>query len=819
MRARALVGQVKFILILVLTTPICAALNSQSYTLRGIIKDDNGKPIAEAQLLLKPGLQGTVTNESGAYELNKIKPGTHILSISFVGKNTVSDTLVINADTEKSYSLADASYLLKSVDITAEGNGEFGIARLNAVEGTAIYASKKNEVVLVDQLTANLAANLSRQVYAKVPGLNIWESDGAGVQLGIGGRGLSPNRNSNFNTRQNGYDISADALGYPESYYTPPVEAIERIEIVRGAASLQYGTQFGGMLNFRFKQGPEDTRFVFDSRQTIGSYGFFNSFNRIGGTLGDVNYTALYQYKHSDGWRSNSGLDQHMAYASFEIKASKKLTIRPEITIMHYLAQQPGGLTDAQFEMDPGQSNRERNWFKVNWNLASLIAEYAISDKTTVNTRFFGLIAGREALGILSNINIADFGGQRDLLSDSFRNWGNETRVMHKYDLRGLPSTALFGMRYYDGFTHRRQGNGNDSSGPDFEFLNPDDLEGSDFDLPSRNVALFAENIFTITEKLSVTPGVRFEYIYTGAAGYYRNTVRDLADNVLLDEKIYESRVNERSFLFAGIGASYRPKEGLEVYANISQNYRAINFNDIRVDVGNLVVDENLHDERGFNADIGLRGAFSDAVNYDVSLFHLSYRDRIGTVLKSEPNPNFNNLIDRVVRFRTNVADARILGFESYVEASVFKLFGVPTLNSNLTCFVNFATISAQYYNSEEPAIEGNRVELVPKFNTKTGINFRYHSFRASFQFTQVSEQFSDATNAIRTANAVEGIIPSYHVADLSLGYSLRSVSIDAGVNNLTNHSYFTRRASGYPGPGIIPSDPRTFYITLGIHL
>ena len=86
-------------------------------------------------------------------------------------------------------------------------------------------------------------------------GLNIWESDGAGVQLGIGGRGLSPNRNSNFNTRQNGYDISADPLGYPESYYSPPLEAIERIEIVRGAASLQYGTQFGGMLNFKFKKG------------------------------------------------------------------------------------------------------------------------------------------------------------------------------------------------------------------------------------------------------------------------------------------------------------------------------------------------------------------------------------------------------------------------------------------------------------------------------------------------------------------------------------------------------------------------------------
>jgi Fe(3+) dicitrate transport protein len=70
--------------------------------------------------------------------------------------------------------------------------------------------------------------------------------------LHYGGRGLDPNRTSNFNTRQNGYDISADVLGYPESYYATP-EALEEIQVIRGAASLQYGTQFGGLVNFKIK--------------------------------------------------------------------------------------------------------------------------------------------------------------------------------------------------------------------------------------------------------------------------------------------------------------------------------------------------------------------------------------------------------------------------------------------------------------------------------------------------------------------------------------------------------------------------------------
>ena len=76
--------------------------------------------------------------------------------------------------------------------------------RLKDVEGTAIYAGKKTEVIVLKDLIGNKATNNTRQVYAKVAGLNIWENDVAGLQLAIGGRGLSPNSVANFNTRQNG---------------------------------------------------------------------------------------------------------------------------------------------------------------------------------------------------------------------------------------------------------------------------------------------------------------------------------------------------------------------------------------------------------------------------------------------------------------------------------------------------------------------------------------------------------------------------------------------------------------------------------------
>ena len=113
------------------------------------------------------------------------------------------------------------------------------------VHNDIIIDSKKHEIIDVENLDGSKATNNPRQLFATVPLTNTVETDGAGIQLGIGGRGLDPHRSSNFNIRQNGYDISADALGYPESYYSPPAEAVKEIEVLRGAASLQYGTQFG----------------------------------------------------------------------------------------------------------------------------------------------------------------------------------------------------------------------------------------------------------------------------------------------------------------------------------------------------------------------------------------------------------------------------------------------------------------------------------------------------------------------------------------------------------------------------------------------
>ena len=699
---------------------------------------------------------------------------------------------------------------LSEIEIIVEKDNSFGISRLNNVEGTTIYAGKKTEAIYLEDLNANLAANNSRQIFAKVAGINIFENDGAGTSIGIGGRGLNPNRISNFNTRQNGYDISADALGYPESYYTPPSEAIERIEILRGAASLQFGTQFGGMINYKFKS-PSPKKIAVNSRQTVGSYGFFNTFNQISGMHKKLSYSTFYNYKHYDGWRPNSQINSHTAHINLGYILTKNIFIKAEYTYQGYINKQPGGLTDKQFLNDASQSNRNRNWFKVNWNLYNINANFNLNNRTKLNVLIFGVYAGRDALGTLERTDrLDDTSKNRTLLSDVYNNYAAEIRLLHRYTFLNKQSNFLVGLRAYNGTTIRKQGEADKTDKSNFKFLNPDNLENSSYQFPSKNYAVFIENIFQLTSKWNITPGIRGELINTNSNGYYRLLNKDLAGNILLDKKIEDNRSNTRSFILMGIGSQYRLTEWLEAYANFSQNYRSINFNDMRVVNPNFQVDPNLKDEDGYTIDGGFRGILKNLLYFDVSGFLLKYNNRIGTILKTDSSTF------QIVRYRTNVSDSKNIGVEAFVELDWLKLFRKNTKHK-LSTFVNTSFINAIYVSSEQSGFNNKKVEYVPKFIVRTGITYAYKKFGITCQYAYTSEQFSDATNANSTPTAIYGLIPSYAVLDVSANYTYKFLGLSAGVNNVLNTYYFTRRAEGYPGPGIIPADPFNVYVTIGI--
>ncbi len=806
-------------------------VNAQ-YSLSGkITSSASGEPVPNAEVWNKTTGKLTLANENGEYQVPSLKEGTYVFAVFSYEYEIIEREINITQNTEVDFQLSPLAESLSEVMITNRREQIFALRKLRKVEGTAIYAGKKSEVVLMDKVAGNLAANNARQIYSQVVGLNIYDNGDAGLQLNIGGRGLDPNRTQNFNTRQNGYDISADVLGYPESYYTPPPEALREIQVVRGAASLQYGTQFGGLINFRFKEPVPDKKIELVSRQTVGSYDLFTSFNSLSGTVGKFSYYTYYNYKGGKGFRPNSEYNSNNAFAHLGWKFNEKTNISFEYTFLDYLAQQPGGLTDFQFYEDPDFSNRARNWFDVNWNLFNVKLEHQFSERTDFSLNVFGLNATRKALGFRQNrvAQADDPDEPRELLVDDFSNWGAEARVLTRYDLFGEESVLLLGSKYYQASNQQQQGAGSAASGPDFEFANsefPDYERQSEFEFPNRNLALFGENIFNITNNFSVTPGFRFEYINTEADGFYKNIIKDNAENTLLNETIEDDRKFERSFILLGVGSSYNLNASNELYANLSQNYRSVTFNDIRVVNPSFQVDPNISDEEGFTSDLGIRGRLKNFLSYDLSVFAIKYNDRIGEVLRPEERVNAQGELEetgRLIRFRGNIGDAFIYGVETFAEWNIRNSFFETAKDYQLNAFVNAAFTKSEYIQSDQVNVEGNEVEFIPEVNLKTGLNFGYKNFLAGLQYTYLSSQYTDATNAPQDKGennrGIEGEVPAYGILDFSASYSLGKFRLEAGVNNLLDNSYFTRRATGYPGPGIIPAQPITWYTTLQIRL
>ncbi|WGK66383.1 TonB-dependent receptor domain-containing protein [Croceiramulus getboli] len=786
-------------------------------SLSGRVLNQNNNPLSEVEVYVRQLERVSVTDEQGAYRFEDIPAGTYEVVVFAMEYELVKETVIVSGPTQQNFSLQPLGEQLSEVILTQRRAEIFALRTLKKVEGTTINAGKKSEVVIIDNITANLATNAPRQVYSQVAGLNIYENGDAGLQLNIGGRGLDPNRSANFNIRQNNYDISADVLGYPESYYTPPAEALREIQVIRGAASLQYGTQFGGLINFKLKQPEVNKKIALTSRQTLGSYGLFTSFNSLSGTVGKFSYYTYFNYKEGDGWRPNSQFNSRNYYAQLGYQISDQTKVTGELTLFNYLAKQPGGLTDAQFYEDATFSNRDRNWFDVDWKVYNLRLDHKFSPKTRASLNVFGLDATRSALGFRTNrvSQPDDLEEPRELLVDNFQNWGAEARFLTNYQLGSRESVLLLGSKYYDASNSQRQGPGSAASDPDFTFATaefPNYERQSDFDFPNQNWAFFGENIFNLSERLSITPGFRLEYIRTESEGSFRNIVLDLAGNPLVNETIPENKVFDRSFLLLGTGLSYELQPSMELYGNISQNYRSVTFNDIRVVNPSFVIDENITDEEGYTADLGVRGRFKKLLSYDLGAFALRYNQRLGEVL-------FEDTDGSIKRRRGNIGDAFIYGLELFADWNAQETFFAQAEQLRLNVFTNLALTQSEYTRSEAAGVEGNEVEFIPAVNLKTGLQFGFKNLTGSIQYTYLSEQFTDASNAPQdrgdNQRGIEGSIPAYGVMDISLAYRYKNWKLETGLNNALDNTYFTRRATGYPGPGIIPAEPLTFYTTL----
>jgi len=463
-----------------------------------------------------------------------------------------------------------------------------------------------------------------------------------------------------------------------------------------------------------------------------------------------------------------------------------------------------GGLSDEANAINPGQSFRARNWLASPWNITALRVSYRMNPAVKLETTVAFQSSDRHLVWRSEDGGAAEPDGidpatgryvPREVERETFQNTTLESRLRVEYSLFQKSQTLALGVRAGVNRMRRFEG-GPGSTGSDFDMK----LYGGTWERALRfgsvNAALFAENLIRLTDRLSVTPGIRFEYLRSTADGYTE----------------VDAKFAPRTFAYplAGVGVEYSITSSTAIYGNMSQAYRPILYASLTPFGSTLRVDEQLRTARGYNVDLGWRGTAGGVLKFDVGAFYLSYRDRIGTKTVDDATGSFLET--------SNIGNSRHWGVETYFELDPLALFApsIATSLGSVDLFSSLAYVNAQYVTGE---FAGNRVEQAPRIVDRTGVTYSRGPVSMTLQSSFTSRSFGDANNNVLPSsdNGASGLVPGYTILDWSTRVRVTPrYTLSAGVNNLANARYFTKRTAEYPGPGILPGIARSFYAGVG---
>jgi Fe(3+) dicitrate transport protein len=694
-------------------------------------------------------------------------------------------------------------FILKDVEII-EQKYKFNALSMPQTKGTFMYSGKKTEVINVLGLDANIAEKTPRQIFAKVPGVFVYDMDGSGNQINISTRGLDPHRGWEFNIRKDGVITNTDIYGYPASHYSMPMEAVQNIEMIRGNGSLQYGAQFGGMLNYVSKTGDSTKKLALESINSIGSFGLLSTYNAVGGQIGKVNYYAYYSKRGSDGFRDNSRSDYEAFSAVINYQATSKLNMKFDFSKSKYVFQLAGQLNDSMFYANPKMATRTRNYYSPDIYVPSISLNYQFSTKTKLSFVSSAIFGSRNSVMFDKTADIVDkidsktlqF-ANRQVDIDNYHSYTNELRMLHFYNIGQMKSILVGGIQYMNNDLHRRQ-QGKGTTGTDYD-LSITGNWGRDLHFKTQNVAIFFENHLAIGKRLSLNPGFRIESgasKMSGTISYY-------------DSNKFPSEIEHKFPLF-GISGEYKLGEFQKLYSGFSQAYRPVIFKDIIPGSIYEKSSDNLKDAYGYNFEAGYRGEF-EHWKVELTYFQLLYKNRLGTLAQTDEKGNFQIL-------RTNIGTSFTKGLECFVE-----YYGRVNKHLNYSIFTSTALMDARYLEAQIRSgeknvnIKGNFVESTPRVISRNGVTLRYKKASMTALYSYTAKSYADALNTVKpSANGSIGLVPSYGILDLNGTLRVsKMILVKVNLNNALNKMYFTKRPQFYPGPGIWSSDGRGFGLSV----
>ena len=793
---------IKASLLTILFASLTFADENQNSVNGSVINKSEGTPLKGANVELKGDNNikyGATTDDQGKFNIDKIEDGTYKISISFIGFEDYRDDVAIESG--KSYKV-DAVLEIQPIVMS----------RLEIIsDASAPYKKLPGAATVMNMQTIKLVNPIGTQeMLEHIPGITGYADDGIGnSRISISVRGLNPRRSSRVLILEDGVPIQPALYVYPNMYYNPPAERIDRLEVIKGSGAINFGPQtMGGVINY-FTRRPRN-EFGGTFKVTAGENGYSSLFAEVGGSKNEtIKPEIQLLYKIGDGFRDNNGFEQFNSTIKLNFLPSlnKNIYLKSNINYENSNATYTG-LTQWSFENDPKFNPKENDNFKIFRASLDLIQSERLSSvlskNTTAYTSYFDRRWWRENdIFILAsdldqnNPSSAPYYSPFDLIrtgngQDSFgilRTFyiaGYEQSYSLKHRLYGYNSVLEIGGRmYWERFIDdKKQGDAPDSRDGIYFIPALSDEEAPTIVGQSHHYETMAFSGF-VTESIdlknfNLRPGVRFELFEQERVDRLSgSTYLDKTTSVILPGIGFIGDVGDLS-LFGGVHRGFTPPS--------SGALKILNFGE-NVESGGL----DLKAEKSWNKEIGIRGKIS-FVDFEFSGYHVSIEDLVaagrGTAFK-----NLGKVNTMGIETRTNLSFSNLNKFLPNIDVTY------SFLHSEVVEGEIISNVSGSV--GSQVSIEGKELPYAPAHTMIAGIykNFGEKS-SIRFDFKYVSEVYTDFENIKRTDKiGIQGPVPEYAILNLSINYKLNEkTNLYFSGKNITDESYIGSRLHSNPG-------------------
>lgn len=745
---------------------------------------NNGGSVANATVEIVELKRVAISDVVGNYRFTKVPTGTYTIKITANGFNSFSSNVQVSSGvTPLNISFESVRGSLNQVDVV--GTDMDAIAEIPG--SLAVITSE--ELKRSHPIDAN-------EVLRRVTGVTVREDSGpVGLRLNIGIRGLNPDRSRQILVLEDGIPLSLAPYGEPELYYSPPIDRMQRVEVLKGSGSILYGPQtVGGVVNFITPDPPQTGRGSFEL--VGGQRGFLNVKGGYGNTIGKLGFYGSLFRKQGNGFRDlNFGLTDFTGKLNYTINdrhvLGGKISIYDESSNSSYL-----GLTQNMFETDPNLNPVPDDLLDVKRQAFSVNHLFSIDDKSSLTTTAYyyktvrnwrrqefdrARVAGRPYLAVFGDESIP--GGAvflRDLAGGRNREFyigGVESRLTKEYSIAGNRSTFSGGFQYLyeraiDSFIIGATATSSDGIVRDYETR------------PARGTSFFLQNRFTIGKKFTVTPGLRYEnYKYTR----HITTVRVGGIPSSVDIR-GEDKVSE---FIPGIGVTFQPIERFTIFAGVHRGFAPPRVKDAVAADGSPV---QLDAEFSWNTEFGVRYIDPRGFSTEATFFNLDFKNQI--IPASQSGGATSTLI--------NAGETTHRGFEFQAGFDFGKLFQI---GQSITTDFRYTNVGIARFDNG--IYQGNRLPYAPENIFSFIAGYRHPiGFGAQYDVSFIGEQFADNAETIApSANGEIGLIPSYKIHNISFDYEYRYERFSflpfVTIKNLTNEIYISSRAPQGIQPGL----------------